>query len=91
MEAELVAATRQLGLLKEGYSKARDNLRAEQSVSLGERGNEKEREETRKRERGTERVTRKKREKGHHVVDGKNFGDHAFVSIRCTISPVCRL
>ncbi|CAM9333908.1 unnamed protein product [Sphacelaria rigidula] len=32
MEAELVAATRQLGLLKEGYSKARDNLRAEQSA-----------------------------------------------------------
>lgn len=31
-EAELVAATRQLNLLKEGYSKARDNLRAEQSV-----------------------------------------------------------
>ena len=33
MEAEVVAATRQLELLKEGYSKARDNLRAEQSVS----------------------------------------------------------
>lgn len=33
MEAEVVSATRQLGLLKEGYSKARDNLRAEQSVS----------------------------------------------------------
>ncbi|CAM9090655.1 unnamed protein product [Hapterophycus canaliculatus] len=32
MEAELVAATRQVGLLKEGYSKARDNLRAEQSA-----------------------------------------------------------
>lgn len=32
MEAELVAVTRQFGLLKEGYSKARDNLRAEQSV-----------------------------------------------------------
>lgn len=32
MEAELVAITRQVGLLKEGYSKARDNLRAEQSV-----------------------------------------------------------
>lgn len=32
MEAELVAATQQVGLLKEGYSKARDNLRAEQSV-----------------------------------------------------------
>lgn len=28
-----MAVTRQLGLLKEGYSKARDNLRAEQSVS----------------------------------------------------------
>lgn len=34
MEAELVAATRQLGLLKEGYTKARDNLRAEQSVRI---------------------------------------------------------
>lgn len=34
MEAELVVATRQLGLLKDGYSKARDNLRAEQSVRL---------------------------------------------------------
>lgn len=33
MEAEVVSATRQLELLKEGYSKARDNLRAEQSVS----------------------------------------------------------
>lgn len=32
MEAELVAATRQVGLLKEGYSKARDTLRAEQLV-----------------------------------------------------------
>lgn len=37
MEAELVATTRQLGLLKEGYSKARDNLRAEQSVSVEEK------------------------------------------------------
>ena len=27
-----MAVTRQFGLLKEGYSKARDNLRAEQSV-----------------------------------------------------------
>lgn len=32
MEAELVAVTRQLSLLKDGYSKARDNLRAEQMV-----------------------------------------------------------
>lgn len=32
MEAELVAVTRQVTLLKEGYSKGRDNLRAEQSV-----------------------------------------------------------
>ena len=32
MEAEVVSASRQIELLKEGYSKARDNLRAEQSV-----------------------------------------------------------
>lgn len=32
MEAELVAATQQLSLLKDGYSKARENLRAEQVV-----------------------------------------------------------
>lgn len=34
MDAELVAANQQLGLLKDGYSKARDSLRAEQAVKL---------------------------------------------------------
>ena len=33
-EAEFMAATRQLSLLKESYAKARDTLRAEQSVRV---------------------------------------------------------